>query len=305
MGDMVELAASALRMALPVLATALGAIFSERSGVVNIGLEGMMLTGAFWGAYGAIQYGPVAGVFLAVAMAALTASVHAVATVRYRVDQIVSGVAINILAAGLSRFFSLELFGMATTSPHVTGLPKLNIPILSDVAGLKPLFTGVSPLIILGLLLVIFSYWLLERTVFGLRLKAAGENPLAADTLGVNVIQYRYWGVLISGAFAGLAGAFLSIEHTGMYVEGMTQGKGFIALAAMIFGNWSPVGTLGAALLFGCAEAGSFRVVESKVVPYQFVKMIPYILTLLVLAGVGRKARPPAASGKPYSREEE
>lgn len=304
MGDVTELSASALRMATPVLITALGAIFCERSGVVNIGLEGMMLTGAFWGAYGAVHYGPATGVLLAILMSIMIGLVHAIMCIRFRVDQIVSGVAINLLAYGLARLFSLTLFGMATTSPHVSPLPRLSLP-LPDVFGVfRPLFTEVSLLIIIGLLLVPASLWLLSRTVFGLRLQSVGENPLAADTLGIDVTFYRYSGVLLSGAFAGLAGAFLSIEHTGMYVEGMTQGKGFIALAAMIIGGWSPIGALFASLLFGFAESASLRVVDSKLIPYQFIKMIPYLLTLLVLAGVGKKAHPPAAAGQPYSREE-
>ncbi|GAV23775.1 ABC transporter permease [Carboxydothermus pertinax] len=303
MGDIMEMLASALRMTIPVLITALGAIYSERSGVTNIGLEGMMMTGAFWGAYGALHYGPVGGFLLAIAMGMLVALIHAVVTVTYRVDQIVSGVAINILAYGLARFFSIALFGMATTSPSVNGLPKIDIPLLKNINALKPIATDISPIIILGILLVFITYWVLERTVFGLRLKAVGENPLAADTLGVKVIPYRYLGVIISGAFAGLAGAYLSIEHTHMYVEGMTQGKGFIALAAMIFGNWMPFGSFWASFLFGFAEAISMRVVQSKVIPYQFIKMIPYLLTLLVLAGVVRKAQPPASVGIPYSRE--
>jgi general nucleoside transport system permease protein len=303
MVDFFEMLASALRMTMPVLITALGAIYAERSGVVNIGLEGMMLTGAFWAAYGALHFGAIGGIVLAVIMGMVIALIHAIATVTYRIDQIVSGVAINILTYGLARFCSVTLFGMATTSPHVVGLPQIDIPLLSGISWLKPLVTRVSPVIILGFILVFVSYWVLEKTVFGLRLKAAGENPLAADTLGVNVSMYRYWGVLISGAFAGLAGAYLSLEHTGMYVEGMTQGKGYIALAAMIFGNWLPVSVLGASFLFGFAEAASFRVVESKMIPYQFIKMIPYLLTLLVLAGIGRKTQPPAASGVPYARE--
>lgn len=288
---------------MPILITALGAIYSERSGVTNIGLEGMMMTGTFWGAYGALQYGPTAGILVAIVAAMLMALIHAVVTVSYRVDQIVSGVAINILAYGLARFFSIELFGTATTSPHVDSLGTINIPILKDVTFLRPLVTDVSPLIIIGLLLVVLTYWILEHTTFGLRLKSVGENPLAADTLGIKVLRYRYYGVLISGAFAGLAGAYLAIEHTGLYVEGMTQGKGYIALAAMIFGNWNPFGALGAACLFGFAEAFSLRVMQNKIIPYQFIKMLPYLLTLFVLAGVVRKAQPPAAVGVAYTRE--
>jgi ABC-type uncharacterized transport system permease subunit len=304
MGDLAEMLASALRMTMPVLITALGAIYSERSGVTNIGLEGMMLTGAFWGAYGAIHYGPVAGVFIAIIMAMLMSLVHGLVTITYRVDQIVSGIAINILAFGLSRFFSIELFGMATTSPHVESLPKISIPLLKKIVFLQPLVTDLSPIIIIGILLVFVTYWILEKTAFGLRLKSVGENPMAADTLGIRVLAYRYYGVLISGAFAGLAGGYLAIEHTGMYVEGMTQGKGYIALAAMIFGNWNPFGALGAACLFGFAESFSMRVVQNKMIPYQFIKMLPYVLTLFVLAGVVRKTQPPASVGIPYSREE-
>ncbi|HWR38974.1 MAG TPA: ABC transporter permease [Patescibacteria group bacterium] len=305
MGDITEILASALRVTMPVLLTALGAIYAERSGVVNIGLEGMMLTGCFWGAYGALHCGAVNGCLLAILMGMAMAGIHALVTITFRVDQIVSGVAINILAYGLARFFSMALFGMATTSPQVPGLEKISLPILSEVMVLKPLVTELSPLIPVGLLLVPLTYWVLERTVFGLRLQAVGENPLAADTLGVSVIRYRYAGVLLSGAFAGLAGAYLSIEHTRMYVEGMTQGQGFIALAAMIFGNWKPFASLGAAFLFGFAEALSFRVAQNKVIPYQLIKMIPYLLTIAVLAGVVRKAQPPAAGGVPYSREGE
>ncbi len=301
--DIMEMLASALRMTMPILITALGAIYSERSGVTNIGLEGMMMTGAFWGAYGALHHGPEAGVIWAIGMAMLMALVHAFVTVTYGVDQIVSGVAINILAYGLARFFSITLYGMATTSPHVESLTRIDIPGLAQSEFFRPIAAGVSPIIIIGILLVFVTYWVLERTVFGLRLKAVGENPLAADTLGVKVQWYRYAGVLISGAFAGLAGAYLAIEHTGMYVEGMTQGKGFIALAAMIFGNWKPFGSLAAALLFGFAEAFSLRVVQNKIVPYQFIKMLPYLLTIFVLAGFVRKAQPPAAVGVPYSRE--
>ena len=302
--DIGEMLASALRLTMPVLITGLGAIYSERSGVTNIGLEGMMLTGAFWGAYGALHYGAMGGVFLAIVMAMLMALVHAVVTVSYRVDQIVSGVAINILAYGFSRFFSIELFGMATTSPHVESFSRINIPILKDSGFFRPLVTDLSPLIIVGILLVFVTYFILEKTTFGLRLKSVGENPLAADTLGIKVLHYRYYGVLISGAFAGLAGAYLAIEHTGMYVEGMTQGKGYIALAAMIFGNWKPYGVLGAACLFGGAEALSLRVMQNKIIPYQFIKMLPYLLTLFVLAGVVRKTQPPAAVGLPYGRED-
>ncbi len=297
-----ELLASSFRMGVPILLVALGAVFSERSGVVNIGLEGMMVVGSFWGALGAYLWGPVGGFVLAIIAGLVLALIHALAAVTFRVEHVVSGVALNILAYGSSRFMSQAIFKMATTSPHVSGLPKITVPGLASIPALAPLVQDLSPIIILAVLLVPVSVFVLERTVFGLRLRSVGENPLAADTLGINVYGLKYAGVLISGALAGIAGAYLAIEHTGMYVEGMTQGKGFIALAAMIFGNWSPKGALWAALLFGFAEALSFRVVDNSLIPYQFIKMLPYVLTVLVLGGVVRRAEPPAASGVPYER---
>ncbi len=293
MDGMLELTASALRLGIPVAICALGALWSERSGVINIGLEGMMLIGAFWGAAGAFWFGPAAGIFLAVAAGMLMALLHAVVTVTGRVDQIVSGVAINILAYGLNRFFGYRFFNMAASSPAVPGLPDLSV---GDCE--------MSWLIPLTFLLAGVTWLVLARTGFGLQLQAVGENPAAADSVGISVPACRYAGVLICGAFAGLAGAYLSIEHTGMYVEGMTQGKGFIALAALIFGNWNPFGVLGAAMLFGVFDAMSFRLVQNQFVPYQFVQMMPYLLTLVVLAGLRGKIRPPAAAGQAWSRDE-
>jgi len=297
-----EMIASAIRMSVPLLLAALGAIYSERCGIVNIGLEGMMIFGSFWGALGSYMSGPGLGIIFAILAGMFLALIHAVVSVRFRVNQIVSGVALNILAYGATRFASITIFKMATTSPHVPNFEALDVPFLSEVAVLKPLFSGVSPLIPVTVILAVATHWVIQKTVFGLRLRAVGENPLAADTLGVPVFALRYAGVLLSGAFAGLAGAYLAIEHTGMYVEGMTQGKGFIALAATIFGNWSPLGASLASLLFGFAESLSFRVVQGGVIPYQFIKMIPYLLTLSVLAGVVGKANPPASSGIPYER---
>lgn len=299
-----EMMASAIRMSLPVLLAALGAIYSERSGIVNIGLEGMMIAGAFWGATAAYYAGPIAGLAAAVAAGLMFAILHAIACVTFRVHQVVSGVALNTLAYGVTRFASTTIFKMATTTPGVPRLPAVSIPLLGLVPWLRPIVTDLSPVIILSFLLVPLTAFVIQHTVFGLRLRAAGENPLAADTLGVNVHMLRYTGVLISGALAGLAGGYLSIEHTGMYVEGMTQGSGFIGIAAMIFGNWQPAGALAASVLFGLAESLSISVV-AKDVPYQFIKMIPYVLTIAVLAGAVRRATPPASLGTPYERSGE
>ena len=293
MEGLLELTASALRLGIPVAICALGALWSERCGVINIGMEGMMLTGAFWGAVGAFWYGPTAGILLAVAAGLVMALLHAAVTVSGRVDQIVSGVALNILAYGLNRFFGYRIFNMAASSPDVPGLSEIS-------AGGATL----SWIVPFAFVLAGLSWLVLTRTGFGLRLQAVGENPAAADAAGNSVPALRYAGVLLGGAFAGLAGAYLSIEHTGMYVEGMTQGKGFIALAALIVGNWNPFGLFGASLLFGLFEAMSFRLVQSQTLPYQFVQMAPYLLTLAVLAGLRGKTRAPAATGQNWSREE-
>lgn len=299
-----QLIASALRMTVSILLTALGGIFTERSGVSNIGLEGMMIAGTFWGAVGAFTGGPLLGFLMAILAGMFFGLIHAVVSIRFKVDQVVSGTAINILAGGLARFFSIMIFHMATTSPKVKAFPTISIPLLKDIPGLGPLFTDVSPVIILAFLLVPLSAWVINRTVFGLRLRSVGENPLAADTLGINVYKMRYIGVLLSGALAGMAGAFLSVEHTNLYLEGQTGGRGFIAIAAIIFGGWNPVGAMWASLLFGLAQAFVLRV-KIPGIPYQFIQMLPYVLTLLVLAGFVKKSQAPTASGIPYDREGE
>lgn len=312
------LVASAIRVTMPILLASLGAVYSERGGVVNIALEGIMIMGTFFGAVGAYAFAerfpdlaqawpdlaPLVGVLTAMAAGVAFGLIHALVTITFRVDQIISGVALNLLAGGLARFLNILLFERATQSPGVRGFTPIDLPLLKDVPLLRPLVTGISPMIVAGLLLVILSQWVLVRTRFGLRLRAVGEYPLAADTLGVSVYRLRYAGVLASGALAGMAGAYLAIEQAHLYFEGMTQGRGFIALAAMIFGNWWPVGALGASALFGYFDALSLRVVRLPV-PYQFISVLPHIVTIFVLAGFVRRAQMPAADGVPYTKEEE
>lgn len=321
-GALLDLAllASAVRLTVPILLTALGAVYTERGGVFNIGLEGTMVMGTFFGAaatHAAAQAlgaggapsslaavaAPLGGMAAAMVAGVLFSLIHAVMSVTFRVDQLISGVALNLLAVGLARFLNILLFGVATQSPGVNGFPPLAIPVLRDIPALAPLATGISPVIPAALALVVVGQWVLLRTVFGLRLRSVGENPRAADTLGVDVARLRYAGVLISGALAGLAGGYLSIEQGRGYLEGMTQGRGFIALAAMIFGNWWPLGALGASALFGYFDAVSLRVVAIGV-PYQFITVLPHIATILVLAGVVRRATPPEAGGIPFTKEE-
>ena len=281
--------ASAIRAFVPLYLATLGGVFNERSGVVNIGIDGMMIFGTWFGAWGALQWGPAAGLLVAVIAGTLVALIHAVATVTFRVDHIVSGVAINILAIGLPRFLSIVAYGQGTQSPQVDQLPTFNLPRLG----------AISPIVPLTLVLGVAAWFVLSRTVFGLRLRSAGENPRAAESLGVRVVVMRYAGVLISGAFAGLAGGYLSIELVGLYREGMNQGRGFIALAAVILGNWSPIGAALSCLLFAWTEALTVFLRVSWI-NNAFISSLPYIVTLVVLAVFFRRVRPPKAVGQAY-----
>ena len=283
-------AGAALRLAIPVLLAGLGGLFSERAGVVNIGLEGMMIAGTWFVAWGAWTFGPWQGALLGIVGGAIFGLLHAMATVTFNVDHIVSGVAINILGLGAMRFLSSIVYtedtgGSVIQSPPVTGIENVSLPFLaggslfgwdtpdllgwvetqewffiSDVAGVLRGFTGdLNWLTLIGLALVPFSVWLLWRTAWGLRLRSCGEDPWAAESLGVRVLRFKYYGVVISGMLAGLAGAFLVLVQAGIYREGMTGGRGFIGLGALIFGNWMPIGVLGGSIVFGFGDALRFR----------------------------------------------
>ncbi len=273
--------AAAIRLAIPIMLAGLGGLFSERSGVVNIGLEGMMIAGAWFGAWAGWSFGPWYGVLFGVLGGALFGLIHAIATVTFAVDHIVSGVAINILAAGSMRFLSVVTYspesgGGATQSPRIQSpIGTFNVPLISDalnwvedqaiffisdVAGLLAgLTTRMSWLTLVTLLIVPFTWWVLWRTAWGLRLRSCGENPYAAESLGVSVLKMKYYGVVISGGLAGLGGAYLVVVQAGIYREGMTAGRGFIGLASLIFGNWYPVGVAAGAAVFGYADALSLR----------------------------------------------
>jgi simple sugar transport system permease protein len=295
--------------------TGLGGLFSERSGIVNIGLEGMMIIGTVTGSFGTMYFtnelgwgiplGPIMGLLFGMVCGLLFSSIHAIATITFRVDHIVSGVVINLVAIGLARFLSAIWFGQATQSPP--GQPKLSpldLPLLSDLPwGLGRAFQELSPMVLVAFLLLIPVWYSLNRTRWGLRLRSCGENPEATRSLGVSVPLYRYQGVLISGALAGLAGAFLAIEESQFWREGQTQGLGFIALAALILSNWNPVRLLWAAFLFGFAQAIPLRLDDFFLfswLPPQFIRMIPYIVTIVAIAGFVGKVRPPAAAGRAY-----
>jgi len=281
--------ASALRAFVPLYLATLGGVFNERSGIVNIGIDGMMIFGTWFGAWGAHKWGPVVGLLLAVASGVAVAAIHGMATITFRVDQIVSGVAINILAIGIPGFLSIVAYGQRTQSPQVSQLPKIDVPGLGEI----------SPVVPLTILLGFGAWFVLSRTVFGLRLRSAGENPRAAESLGVRVKGMRWAGVLISGGFAGLAGGYLSIELVGLYREGMNQGRGFIALAAVILGNWSPIGAVFSCLLFAWTEALTVFL-RVDWINNAFIQSLPYIVTLVVLALFFRRVRPPKAVGQAY-----
>jgi ABC-type uncharacterized transport system permease subunit len=279
----------------------LGGLFSERSGIVNIGLEGMLIVGTVMGAWGDVHWGPLAGLAIGAAGGLLFSLVHAVATITFRVDHIVSGVVINVVAIGLARFLSQLFFGQATQSdPGIPHLGTVDIPLLSALPwGLGRAFQDMSPVVLVALAVTVPAILVLNRTRFGLRLRSSGENPEAARTLGVRVAPLRYAGVMISGTLGGLAGAFLAIEINGLFREGQTQGLGFIALAALILGNWQPLRLMAGALLFGFATAIPLRI-EVPGVPEQFVRMIPYVVTIIAIAGFVGRVQPPAAAGKAY-----
>jgi ABC-type uncharacterized transport system permease subunit len=281
--------ATAVRSFVPLYVAAAGGVFSERSGVVNVGIDGMMVFGTWFGAWGAVRHGALAGLALAVGAGTLAALVHAVATVTFRVDQLVAGMAINVLAIGAPRLLSALADGQGGGSPRVPRLPTLSVPKLGEL----------SPLVPFTLVVGVAAWCALNRTAFGLRLRSAGEDPRAAERLGVRVAAVRYAGVLVSGALAGLAGAYLSVELAGQYHDGMNQGRGFIALAALILGNWSVVRAAVPCLLFGWTEALTVHLQVSWI-DHALVQALPYVVTLAVLALFIRRVRPPAAAGRAY-----
>jgi ABC-type uncharacterized transport system permease subunit len=287
---------STIRLATPLVLAALGGLFSERSGVINIALEGMMLAGAFTAA--AVTYAagnPFIGLAAGMAAGLLIALIHAVVCIRYKADQVVTGTAINILMLGMPAFLSGAFFLSSGSTPQI---PKEHLISLSPV--------GIA-LVLLAIVAVI--WYVLFKTPFGLRLRSVGENPEAADAAGVRVERMRYAGVLLSGILAGLGGAYLSIGQSSLFTRNMTSGRGFIALAALIFGKWRPVQTMLACLLFGFTEAvsiqmqGVFHLPSGADIPVQFVQMVPYVLTIVVLAGFIGRSRPPRALGLPYQKE--
>jgi simple sugar transport system permease protein len=299
----VGLFAAALRMATPIVYAALGGIFSERVGIINIGLEGAMLTSAFAGVTVSYYTGsPWLGVVVAVLVGGLIGLLHALLTVKFVGDQIVSGTGINIFAMGFTAYMSQIIWGSRGASDGVQGLGTWTIPVISDLPIVGPIIGSHSPLVYLMLVVTVLSYMVLFKTPLGLRIRAVGEHPTAAETAGIDVLRVKYLCLMLSGMLAGLGGAFMSLGHLNLFTRGMTGGRGFIAMAAMIFGKWMPFGAFGASLLFGFADALQMRLQSLGLLPPQIILTIPYLLTVAVLAGVVGKARPPS-DYKPYKRE--
>ena len=293
--------AATLRVATPLVLCAMGGLFSEKGGIIDVGLEGKMLMAAFFAAAAAAVTGSAwAGVAAAIVAAEALALKHGFACITYRGNQVVSGVAINIVAVGLTVVLGAAWFARGGQTPPLTGDERL-----------QPLFfpdAGDNILVYIALLSVPFTWWLIERTRFGLRLRAVGEMPLAVDAAGVSVAWLRYRAVLLCGLFAGLAGAYLSIAQNAGFSRDMTAGQGFIALAAIIFGRWRPLPAFGACLIFGLLDAVAIRLQGVKLpaigeVPVQLIQALPYLLTLFLLAGFIGRAVAPRAAGVPYEKE--
>jgi simple sugar transport system permease protein len=297
---------SSLVRATPIALAALSGIYSERSGVVNIGIEGMMLGGAFASVVAAsVSQNMYIGVVVGVLAGMILALLHAVLSIHYQVDQIISGTGIIILVLGLTSYLQRAVLNvnleLNQPGPAIAALP---IPGLWKVPVIGPLLFRHSPIIYIMLVLLVVTHILIYYTRWGLRVRAVGEHPRAADTLGINVFRTRYISVLISGAIAGLAGTYMSVGVAGRFNEGMTAGKGFLGLAAMIFGNWNPAGAFLGSLIFGFFDSWQEKLAILQVgVPNELLGMAPYLATMIVLAGVVGRARAPAADGQPYEKQ--
>ena len=296
-----------LEAAALLLLPALGGVISERSGVVNIAMEGMMLTGAFFAVVADLAWhNPWLAALVGILAGGLMALIHAVVSIRFRADQIVSGIAINIFAAGLTLFLVQRIFGLQDVG-HVGQselLPYINVPVLDQIPFLGRVLFQQNVVVYAAIVLLVVVQLMLFRTRLGLRIRSVGEHPQAADTAGINVYAIRYGAVITSGLLSGLAGAFLAIGISNTFVPNMTDGRGYIALAAMIFGKWTPIGAFVACLIFGLGQAiyDANSVIH---VSQYLLSMLPYILTLVVLAGVVGRSIPPAADGVPYAPENE
>ena len=286
--------------AVPLVLAAMVGIIGERSGVVNIGIEGQMLMSAFAGFFGSVFTGSIyLGMIIGILTGVLMGAFLAVAAVKWEMDQIIAGVVINIVAAGLTSFF----YAQGKTLPEL--MPVVSIPLLSDIPLIGPVFFRNGLFALSTLFIVVAVNYALFKTRWGLRSRSVGEYPSAADAAGINVTRVRMMNVTLAGALAGCAGAFLALEAAGTFARGLTAGRGFLALAIMIFGAWNPMGALAAALFFGLSTAIASQLQADEVIniPQQFVNLLPFVMTLIVLSIAVGRVRPPASAGQPYTKE--
>ncbi len=286
--------------AVPLVLAAMVGIIGERTGVVNIGIEGQMLMSAFASFFGSVITGNIyLGMVIGISAGLVMGAFLAVAAVKWEMDQIIAGVVINIVAAGLTSFF----YAPGKTLPQL--MPVVSIPILSDIPLIGPVFFRNGLFALATLFIVLAVNYAIFKTRWGLRSRSVGEYPSAADAAGINVIRIRMVNVTLAGALAGCAGAFLALEAAGTFARGLTAGRGFLALAIMIFGAWNPMGALAAALFFGLSTAIASQLQADEVIniPQQFVNLLPFVMTLVVLAIAVGRVRPPAAAGQPYTKE--
>jgi len=300
-----ELIAAVISLSVPMAFAALGEVISERAGVINLGTEGVMLVGAISAFYVSFFYqSNLAGVLLGAVGGALLGLVMAIISISLKQDQILSGLGIYFLGLGLSGFLYEASFGQVGSTIRITGLPQLPIPLLSQIPVIGDSIFSQDIIEYLAFATLIIVIILVGRTTFGLNLRAVGENPSAADTLGVNVTKIRYAAVIVGATLAGIGGAYLALSSHAFQAENITAGRGFIAVAMVYFGKWRPARAFFGTFLFGAAYLlGAFFQVVGSIIPYYFLLMVPYVLTLVVLIGIARGARPPTALGVPYKRE--
>ncbi len=302
-----EFWAAAIRVATPVLMAAMGGLVAERAGIVTFGMEGMMLLGCFAGvAAGFATKSIVIGFAAAMLAGVLIAMLYGVMIIPLRANQIVSAVALNLMVVGLTSYLNTMFFGLAADPVRVPKLQPFEVPLLSQIPIVGPIFFRQIPLVYLAYLLVPLIWFVLFKTTWGLKIRSVGEHPHAADTVGISVYKVRFATLVVTGMLSGLAGAFLSLGQMGQFMEGMTGGRGYIAYTAIVFGKWTPVGTLLGSLLFGTADAFQLRLqaLGIKAIPYQFLVALPYFATLIIVIFFVGKAAWPAASGLAFSREE-
>ncbi|MFW6295254.1 MAG: ABC transporter permease [Halanaerobium sp.] len=294
--------AAAVRLATPIALAAVGGVFSERSGVINIGLEGMILTGAFSAAAASFFTGsPWLGLLAAIISGILLGLFFALFTIDFKADHVVAGVGINIFALGLTTWLMQVIWGQKGSSPSVSGFDRLDIPLLAELPIIGRLFFQHSPLVYLMFFIVVGSWLFLFKTPFGLRIRFTGEHPEAADTMGINVRFVKYFSVTLSSVLASIGGAYLSLGHLNWFSNNMSAGRGYMALAANIFGQWNPLGAFGASMLFSFTDALQMRLQGLNLnIASEFIQMTPYLLTVIVLAGAVIKSQPPKALGEHY-----